>query len=342
VFAPALFLFAGAALAGPCDDLADRVDRDRLEDTLLTLTGAQDLPDGGRIDSRHVEHPDHDVAQEWIVDAFAALGLDPELEPFDVADLPPIANVVAELAGDAPPVCLTAHYDSTGHAETGWNASTDPAPGADDDASGVSAVLEAARVLSEYEPGFEHALRFIAFDAEEQGLHGSWHHVDGLDEHGVALVLNLDPIGFNAAGSNTLWATYDERWKAEAEALATADEELDTPLSVTTVNAQLIGGDARSDHYPFWEAGWPAVHISSFPQPPEYHTPEDVAELVDLDFVHAVTRIVVRRACEVAEAREPIEDEEGAACSGCGAAAGASRSSLLLLVLVVLRRRRGE
>ncbi len=340
------FLIAPAH-AGVCEDLAEAVDRSRLEASLLSLAGGADVDPGdgpARLRSRHVEHPDHDRAQAWIVAAFAEAGLAAELEPFDVPGLPPTANVVAELPGAPGPVCVTAHYDSTGHAEAGWDPIEDPAPGADDDASGVAAVLEAARVLGGWAPGFERSLRFVAFDAEEEGLHGSLWHAAQLDADGVEVVLNLDPIGFNAGAANNLWATYDARWEEEAVAVEQAGEALSTPLSITTVDADLIGGDARSDHHPFWAAGWPAVHVSSFPQPPEYHTPDDTPDVVDLGFLHEAARVIVHRACTAAVPLPPGAEAptDGAGCADCGGAVGGRAGTLLLALLVAGRRRRGE
>ena len=345
-----LILLSPAADAGVCEDLAQQVDRDRLQADLGSLTGeaAIDGDEGPvHLASRHVDHPDHALAQAWLTRAFEARGLPTELDPFELGGRESLANVVADLPGEAPPVCVTAHFDSTGQAEDGWDPSIDPAPGADDDASGVAAVLEAARILGGWEPGFGRALRFVAFDAEEQGLHGSWHHALALDEDGVEVVLNLDPVGFNAGGVGNLWLTFDPRWEDEALAAQEAGERLGTPLSVATINADLLGGDARSDHYPFWAEGWPALHIASFPQPPEYHTPSDLPDLVDLDFLRAVTQLVVARACEAAEPEDPPlqedeDDAQGVACAGCTGQIGGPSAGVLLALLVAGRRRRGE
>ena len=343
---PLLMFLAGAAQAGVCEDLSAAVEREQLEASLEALTGeaAIDGEDGPVfLRSRHVAHPHHDLAQAWLLEEFAALGLTAALQPFEVAGLPPVANIVGSRPGEAAPVCVTAHFDSTGHASEGWDAALDDAPGADDDASGVAAVLEAARILAGWAPGFEHALHFIAFDAEEQGLHGSWHHAETLDEQGVEVVLNLDPVGFNAGGAGNVWVTFDANSEDEATALQDAGERLETLLSIAALDAELIGGDARSDHYPFWVEGWPALHIASFPQPPEYHTPGDRLELVDVEFLHAVTRVVVLRACEAAVPQEPpAEPPEGAACADCGGRIAGSSGGVLLAVLVAGRRRRGE
>ena len=336
-----LLLLPGLAWSAPCDELADGVERARLEESLHRLTGL--LPaDGTSLDSRHVLHPHHDLAQAWLAGALAAAGVPAQEEPFTAPGLPPLANLIADLPGVGDRVVLSAHLDSTGKAADGWNGAEDPAPGADDDASGLAAVLEAARLLASHDPGFERPLRFALFDAEEEGLLGSHHRADAADAagEGIALVLNFDPIGFNAGSADRLWVTWNPDSEAEAAAIEAWSGRW-SPLDITAVNADLIGGDARSDHYPYWLAGYPALHISSFPQPPEYHTPDDLPDGVDLDFLSEVTRIAVRRACELArplapEAEAPAEEGAGCAASLPGRAA----PSLLLALALRLPRRR--
>ena len=83
------------------------------------------------------------------------------------------ANVVAILPGTEPAsrdrlVLVGAHYDSRN--EERYDVKN-PAPGANDNASGVALVLELARILSPH--GFEATLVFVAFSGKEQGLWGS-------------------------------------------------------------------------------------------------------------------------------------------------------------------------
>ncbi len=338
-FLPFLLL-PGLAWAAPCEDLAAQVDRDRLEETLLRLTG--ELPaDGTELISRHVLHPHHDLAQSWLLGALEDAGVPPREEPFEAPGQPAMANLLADLPGEGDRVVLSAHLDSTASSDPGWDAAEDAAPGADDDASGVAAVLEAARILAAFEPGFERPLRFVLFDGEEEGLLGSHHRAQAADEadDGIELVLNFDPIGFNAGGADRLWVTWNPDSEDQAARIADWGGAW-SPLDITAVNADLIGGDARSDHYPYWLHGYPALHISSFPQPPEYHTPGDLPGLVDLDFLVLVSQVAVRRACELAvpggvpTAGEP----EG---SGCAASLpGRAPTSLLLALALLLPRRR--
>ena len=104
-----------------------------------------------------------DPARDYIFDNFTSLGLAATLDPF-VYGTSTYHNVVGVRSGTVRPediYIVGAHYDSV-----------QGSPGADDNASGVAGVLEAARVLSGY--NFASTLVFIAFDREEQGLIGSY------------------------------------------------------------------------------------------------------------------------------------------------------------------------
>ncbi len=112
-----------------------------------------------------------------------------------------MVNVVAVLPGKIykdKVYIVSAHYDSrVGDALD----STSFAPGANDDGSGTSAVLELARVLSKYE--FDFTIIFVLFAGEEQGLLGSRHFAKKLKDSGITVlgVLNNDIIG-NTEGGN--------------------------------------------------------------------------------------------------------------------------------------------
>ncbi len=110
-----------------------------------------------------------------------------------------ISNVYAVLRGTDPEnakriYLVTGHYDSR-NSDT-LNV-TDPAPGANDDASGVAVSLECARVLSRHK--FPATLIFMAVAGEEQGLNGSKHFAQMAKEKGweIAGVLNNDIVGGN-------------------------------------------------------------------------------------------------------------------------------------------------
>jgi len=114
-----------------------------------------------------------------------------------------VSSVVATLKGDDPggrTYVMTSHYDSR---NSDGNDATKDAPGADDNGSGVSAVLEAARVMAPHH--FHGTIIFATYDGEEQGLFGSGHHAKVLRDAGVPVVANInnDIIGSSSAHDGT-------------------------------------------------------------------------------------------------------------------------------------------
>ena len=100
-------------------------------------------------------------------------------------------NVVAELTGVKTPEKV---YIVGSHYDTHLNVSGE-CPGGDDNASGTAGVLEAARILSQY--SFESTIRFISFNAEEDGMRGSNDYVDNVvtaNSENIAGMINLDMI----------------------------------------------------------------------------------------------------------------------------------------------------
>ena len=116
-----------------------------------------------------------------------------------------ISNIYAILRGSDPAqaarmVLVTGHYDSRN--STNEN-SHDPAPGANDDASGTAVSLESARVLSQLK--FPSSIVFVAVAGEEQGLNGSSHLAKLAKSQNWQLeaVLNNDIVGGDTTPGNT-------------------------------------------------------------------------------------------------------------------------------------------
>lgn len=200
-----------------------------------------------------------------------------------------LVNVVARLVGAVHPeraLLMTAHLDSRA---SNANDSTSDAPGAADDASGVAAVLEAARVLAAAGP-FEKTIVFAALSGEEQGLLGGQQLARMARDSGwtVEGVLNNDIVG-NARGMNGDRNDRDFRLFSEAvpgnetpeqqQARRTAGGESDGPSRqlaryidriteryVPGGNAVMIFRQDRfgrgGDHRAFNQLGFPAVRFT--------------------------------------------------------------------------------
>ena len=159
---------------------------------------------GASIMSRHIRHSDNARAVAQIAADLESAGqgrLQVRLHRFTHAGLE-LFNVEAELAGVSPELVLvTAHLDSTAAFHEPYSPSVDPAPGADDDASGVAAVLAIARRFATLTSSGQlvRTVRFVLFNAEEQGLIGSQAYARRAKSRGevIAAVWQMDMIGYN-------------------------------------------------------------------------------------------------------------------------------------------------
>jgi hypothetical protein len=123
-----------------------------------------------------------------------------------------IVDVLAWLPGrdTTHVVVMSGHYDSCVCSAGGSFDSTSTAPGADDDGSGTSAVVELARVLSKrYPKGLSSSIIFVAVAAEEQGLYGSRQLAERLHEQGYKVVAGMtdDIVGNTTAEDGTTDST---------------------------------------------------------------------------------------------------------------------------------------
>ena len=181
------------------------------------------------------------------------------------------ANIVAVLPGVDPVsreriILVGAHYDSRNEERYDVEG---PAPGANDNASGVAAVLELARVLAPH--GFGATLVFVAFSGKEQGLWGSAHYARTAVRDGASIeaVLINDAIGNARGGGGVADATgvrvyapgpLDSKSQDLARFLEERGEAYVPRFDVRPVHL----ADRRNrtgDQKPFQEAGFAAVGL---------------------------------------------------------------------------------
>jgi hypothetical protein len=135
------------------------------------------------------------LAQNWILSKFESYGLAAELHDFSMPNGPASDNVIATLTGTQYPdeyVVLGAHYDSY--------AGGSNEPGADDNATGTAGILEAARILSQYE--FDRSIIFATWSGEEYGLYGSGAWASQAAANGMNILgyFNIDMAGYLKPG----------------------------------------------------------------------------------------------------------------------------------------------
>jgi hypothetical protein len=215
-------------------------------------------------------------ARLYLQDEFAAMGLSVSVQGSHL-------NMVGELAGSTTPemiYILGAHYD---HLEG-------DRPGGDDNASGTAGLLEAARVLSQYQ--FESTIRFIGFNAEEDGRGGSKDYVNNhlvpSGENVVGMV-NMDMIlrpGSDVDPDTLIDAEVEVQFKhppsvAWAESFLQAAADYVPSL---VVNQEIVDTESTSDNDPFLDNGYPAFLVIENSLPDfwdangHYHTFEDASD----------------------------------------------------------------
>jgi hypothetical protein len=208
-------------------------------------------------------------------------------------------NVVALLrGGDAAlrdeVVVVGAHYDHLGHGGRFSMARGDSSVhnGADDNASGVAALLEIARRLAAG-PRPARSVVFIAFSGEEMGLLGSAFYAQhpAVPLARTRAMLNLDMVGRLGAGPLIVYGTETaDEWKDAVERAAAAEG-----VAVRT------GGDGfgASDQTSFYAQGVPVLHFFTNVHA-DYHRPSDDWEKIDARGLEKVAAVVERVARDVA------------------------------------------
>ncbi len=217
----------------------------------------------------------------------------------------PAKNVIGYLPGKGKNkdevIIIGAHYDHMGLDAKGRHF-----PGADDNASGVAAMLEVAERLSR--KGTDRSILFIAFDAEEWGLVGSRYYVNHpvipLDK--TVLMINMDTIGRNDPDSIHFLGS-----QRSPDVRELAGE-------IAGKNGLKLGDDIEfafkygSDHYPFYEKGVPAIDLTSGYHE-DFHKITDTWEKVSTDKVTKVADFVYKLVERVANSdihfQKPLQVE---------------------------------
>ncbi|HEX5727640.1 MAG TPA: M20/M25/M40 family metallo-hydrolase [Longimicrobiaceae bacterium] len=264
------------------------------------------------LEGRLAGSPGERCAGEYIAAEFRRLGLEPAGEDGTFFQAVPLAsalnphapggtgrNVVARLPGADPAlraeaVVVGAHYDHLGHGGASSLAQGDSAVhnGADDNASGVAALLAVAERLARG-PRPARTVVFVAFSGEELGLLGSAVHArqPAVPLERTRAMLNLDMVGRLGAGPLIVYGveTADE-WTELVERAAAAEG-----VAVRTQG----DGFGASDHTSFYVRDVPVLHFFTNVHA-DYHRPSDDWEKVDVAGMEKVSAIVARVASEVA------------------------------------------
>ncbi len=237
-------------------------------------------------------------------------------------------------------IVVGAHFDHVGYGYTGGSRTGELGvihPGADDNASGTSGMLLSADLLSRayaklrdgYNPAQGKGARsilFLGFSAEEMGLIGSQEFVRNapIEASKLVAMLNMDMIGrskdrsLEIGGTGTAEGLADivlpnfEAPVAGMLGAATSGNEPATSGGADvsssggfTVKAS-PGGRGPSDHASFYSAGIPVLFFFTGLHE-QYHTPRDVATLIDINDATDIAQCVAMTALNIAERPEPLK-----------------------------------
>ncbi|MGQ9619327.1 MAG: M28 family peptidase, partial [Candidatus Aminicenantia bacterium] len=234
-------------------------------------------------------------AGDFIYNYFENLGLKVQFQYFNFSKYTS-RNIVAEIKGKTYPediFIICAHYDSTSNIPEVF------APGADDNASGISAVLESARILSKYPLDF--TVRFACFSAEEWGLYGSRAYANLVKNKNerVIGVLNFDMIAYADRTPEDLEIIVNpnSEWLA-LKAIEVSHKYFPYPLR-KIVSSSFV----YSDHASFWEKGYSSFcAIEDNPiRNPYYHKIYDTLETLNIDFLASATKIGLSLLSDLAQ-----------------------------------------
>ena len=280
-------------------------DRAALALTLNELTGATPAPVGGGYYTILTRNAGSgrpiDMAEQYVYEHLLDDGLDlVKYQNFD--GWSDGRNVIGQITGATRPdevVIVCAHLDS-------W-ADPDPrrAPGADDNASSVAALL----YLSETFGGsrFDRTLRFVFLGGEEWDYDGSWAYTRALRNAGenVVAVINADMIGWNGTGT--------QKVELHTRAAGRGDPDIWTARryceAVATYGIDGIrprvmkDGAGWSDHWSFWHHGYGAtclIEDTTTRDNPYYHSSQDTVAHLSWNYYVRVTQGLTATVAHVA------------------------------------------
>lgn len=220
------------------------------------------------IASRHKNYPGNDIAMNYIRQKLQSYGYNTAIQTFSTTG----KNVLGTKTGTLYPnkkYIICAHFDAM--------PSGPVAPGADDNASGTAAVLEAARILANYQ--FPFTVVFALWDEEEQGLIGATYYATQAvnNQDSILGVINMDMIAWDS--NNDGKVKVHTKNIAQSYALSNKMIELNTALNIGLDPIIKDPGITASDHAPFWARNYSAIllieeDVADFNS--YYHTVNDV------------------------------------------------------------------
>lgn len=252
------------------------------------------------LEGRKTGQPGNLIARNYISNYLESLNLDVILQPFSFERKNKkieASNIITVIEGTHFPenyIVITAHYDHVGIGKTVENDSI--YNGADDNASGVAALLVLAKYFQENKP--KNSLIFIALDAEEMGLQGAKYFVENRGNKNVILNINMDMISRNEDNEIYICGT---RYTPSLKNYFSNIPENAFPIKVALGHDGLDGKDSwvnQSDHYYFYKNNIPLLYFG-VEDHPDYHKPSDAFKNIQPDFYFEVVQFIANTIADL-------------------------------------------
>ncbi len=237
-------------------------------------------------------------ARAYIIDQLKKAGVEPFIsgyvQPFSITQMFGMvqsgdgANILGVITGKKKEtIVISAHYDHLGvQNNTIYN-------GADDNASGVAALLAMIQYFKKNTP--QHRLIFAFFDAEEMGLKGSEYFVNTLDLHKENVVLNVNLDMVSRSEKNELYAcgTYYHPQLKESMLKMKVPSGLKLLFGHDKLTMDKDDWTKQSDHYNFHQKKIPFLYFG-VEDHADYHKPGDDFEKINADFYANSTQTILQ------------------------------------------------
>lgn len=268
-----------------------QVSIDSLVKNVRELSGEDSTNINGKktIIKNRINKTGNDMAADYIFERLNSYGLNVSNQKYSTLG----RNVIAMQTGKKYPdslLIICAHYDAVA------------AYAADDNASGTAAVLEAARILSDYQ--FALTIVYALWDEEETGLYGSSYYAAqaAINQQKIAGVVNLDMLGYDGNSDDV----FEIHTNNDSKSLRLKDSIISI---INTHDLNLIPmvynpGTSASDHSAFWENNFGSILlIESYyggDSNPKYHTVNDRINLFNLNYFEELSKLAVGVTAAVA------------------------------------------
>lgn len=234
-------------------------------------------------------------AANYIFDEFKKIGLDAKIEPWRYVRYK-CQNVVATLNGsdtdsDAV-IVLCAHYDTIT-----YRFYRNYSVGANDDGSGIAAMLAIANILSQY--SLKHTIRFVAVSGEEVGTYGSYDYTKNAYKRNENIIASLiiDTIGYANSSLDgeyiNMYTPYRTNWLIPI--CENISEKYSEYLHIQTKPLPHVTCDTQ----PFLDFGYDTCYFGQSSFSPYIHTPEDTIDNINFSYLTNATKFLLTLTAEL-------------------------------------------